>query len=121
MAVGLLQGLLYPGALANLALQRAVRRLELGVGALQAAVDDLELAGLLLLQRDIGLGEARVRVRQLLVRPLQLLALAVELHQHRYLAAQDLRHDRHRHVIDGAERVALEPVEVIADARPSRR
>ena len=47
-----------------------------------------------------------------LVEPLELAPLAVELDQHLHLAAQDLRHDRHVDVIDGAELVALQPVEV---------
>jgi hypothetical protein len=96
-----------------IALQGAVRLLELGVRPLQAAVEGFELARLLLLQGDVGLRQARVRAGELLVGELQLLALAVELDEHRHLAAQDLGHDRHRHVIDRSERVAAQAVEVI--------
>ncbi len=49
---------------------------------------------------------------RLLIELLQLAPLAVQLHQHRHLAAQDLRHHRNRHVVDRAELVALQAVEL---------
>ncbi len=79
---------------------------------LQARVDLLELARLLGLQRVIGFLEPLDRFGQLPVHALQRAPLAVELDQHRDLAAQDLRHHRDVHVVDGAGLVALEPVEL---------
>ena len=43
---------------------------------------------------------------------LQRASLAVELDEHRHLAAQDLRHHRDVDVVDGAGLVALQPVEL---------
>ena len=64
------------------------------------------------LQRVVGLGEPLVGLRQLLVHRLQFAPLAVQLDEHRDLAAQDLRDHRDVHVVDGAGLVALEPVEL---------
>ena len=49
---------------------------------------------------------------RLAIELLQLQPLAMQLDQHRHLAAQDLRHDRDRDVVDRAELVALEAVEL---------
>ena len=80
---------------------------QLRVGPLQRGVQLLELAGLLRLQRRVGLRQALVGLRQIAVQLAQLAALAVQLDQHRDLAAQDLRHHRDGDVVDRAELVAL--------------
>src|SRR5205807_1451661 len=112
VAVRLLQRLFRPGPLGNFALQRAVRAFELRIGALQGGIEGLELAGLLRLQRRVGLGQALVRQLEIAVQLAQLAALAVQLDQHGDLAAQDLRHHRYRHVVDRPDLVALEAVEL---------
>ena len=92
-------------ALDDLLLQRRVALRKLGVRLRERQVQRLELARLFRLQRC-------VRRREALVEPLELAPLPVELDQHLHLAAQDLGHDRHVHVIDRAQLVALEPVEI---------
>jgi hypothetical protein len=65
------------------------------------------------LQRAVALGfEQGAGQLELAVESLELGAALVELHQQRDLAAQDLRHQRHRDVIDGADLVALELVDL---------
>ena len=112
VAVRLLQRLFRPGPLGNFALQRAVRAFELRIGALQGGIEGFELAGLLRLQRRVGLGQALVRQLEIAVQLAQLAALAVQLDQHGDLAAQDLRHHRYGHVVDRPDLVALEAVEL---------
>ena len=99
-------------AFADFRFERLVGARQFVVGAPQVAVELLELARLLRLQRVVGLRQRLVRIRQLLVDALQLAPLGIQLHQHRDLAAQDLRDHRDVHVVDGAGLVALEPVEL---------
>src|ERR1700716_2145821 len=112
VAVRRLQRLFRPGPLGDLAQQAAVRAFELRIGALQGGIEVFELAGLLRLQRRVGLGQALVGLRETAVQLAQLAALAVQLHEHGDLAAQDLRYDRYGHVVDRPDLVALQAVEV---------
>ena len=61
------------------------------------------------LQLRGSLGDAPL---QFAIQPLQLPRLAKQIHEDADLGAQNLRNDRHRHVVDRAARVSLEPVEI---------
>ena len=106
------QRLFQPFALRDLLLQPRVGPFELMVGGFERGIELFQLAGLLGPKLAVRLGQARVRLLQRLVQTLQLAALLVQLHEHRDLAAQDRRDHRHEHVIDGAELVALQAIEV---------
>ena len=56
--------------------------------------------------------EPRVCLGETAVQLLQLAPLQMQLHQHGHLAAQDLRHHRDVHIVDRAELVALQPIEL---------
>ena len=112
VAIRLLQCLLGARPLGHFLLQAAVGALELGVGTLQRRVEGLELAVFFGLQREVGFRKSLVGARQSAVQLTQLAALAVQLDQHRHLAAQDLRHHGNGHVVDRARLVAAQPVEL---------
>ncbi len=82
------------GALLDASLQLGVAALQLGIGARQ-------LGGALL---DPLLEPS--------VEPLELPRLAIELGEDAHLRAQQLRHDRHGHIVDPARLVTLEAVEI---------
>ena len=82
------------------------------VGVLERAIQALQLARVVRLELVVRGRELRVRYRHCFVEPRELAALKVELHEHRHLAAQNLRDNGHRHVIDGAHLVAAQPVEI---------
>ena len=111
MAVGLLERLLGAERSATSPAARGWRARARDWPA-AGCIEGLQLAGLLRLQGGIGLGELRVGLGQAAVELAQLATLAVQLDQHRDLAAQDLRHHRHRHVVDRAELVALQPIQL---------
>ena len=77
---------------------------------------ELVLAQRRLLQRVGGALERRRplgdTVLQLGVQPFQRLGLPVEIGEHADLGAQDLWHDRHRHVVHRAALVAAQPIQV---------
>ena len=106
VAVGFLQGLFRSRPLAHLALQREIGLLQVQVGALQRRVEHLQFPRFLRQQRGIRLGQAFVRFSQVPIQIAELATLAIQLHEHRDLAAQDLGHDRYRDVINRADLVA---------------
>ncbi len=106
MAIGLLERLFHPRPLRDFAVQAAVGALQLFVGVLERDVERLQLAAY------SPPAASRWRRPSRSVGLLQLAALAVQLDQHRDLAAQDLRHHRDGNVVDRADLVALEAVEL---------
>ena len=110
--VGFLQRLFDTLAFLVLDPQRPVRFLELAVCLLQMPVQQLELARLLFLQAEVGTFEPLICRREAGIQLLELLTLQIELDQHGHLAAQNVRHDRNRHVVDRTEPVALQSIEL---------
>ena len=90
------------------------RRLALARALLDAALQ----FGVGLRQLGGALGDAPL---QLGVQQLELAGLAIQLGEHPHLGAQHLRHHRHRHVIDRAELVAAQPIEIGHRGSPRRR
>ena len=97
--------------LGDLGLQRSFDAAS-SVFASADAVERFELARLFRLQRRVGLLELLVRLGEAAVELLQLRRWQCSSTSTDDLAAQDLRHDRDRHVVDRAELVALQAVEL---------
>src|ERR1700686_1825780 len=97
--------------IAQLVRQHRQELIFMAIGLAQCAIEPFELAGLFDLQGRIRLRKPGVGFSQAAIELPQLPSLAVQLDQHRDLAAQDFRYHRNSHVVDRPEFVTLQPVE----------